>query len=649
MTESQSPTIKRARKWLFKGLSRKEEGESTKAPWWQVMCLTGVDYFSTLGYQPGIAFLAASYLSPLATLVLVLFTLFAALPIYRRVAEVSPHGQGSVAMLEHLLPGWRGKAAVLVLIGFAATDFIITITLSAADAAQHVVENVFMRGFGLSPLWVTDGLLLVLAAIFLIGFREAIGVAIVLVGTYLALNLVVVAVCGFDIVQNQKPVADWLGNLTSKYPSVPQMFMVSLLLFPKLALGLSGFETGVAVMPLVQGNSDDTEKTPTGRIKNTRTLLSTAAIVMSFFLIATSLITTILIPASEFEDGGQANGRALAYLAHHYLGDIFGTVYDVSTIAILWFAGASAMAGLINLVPRYLPRYGMAPDWARAMRPLVLVLFVVSLAVTHYFRASVDAQGAAYATGVLVLMASAAVAVTLTDWKTSVVRRVMLTFITILFIYTTLANVIERPEGLHIASFFIWAIIFVSFISRLRRSTELRIKKVVVDEQAEAILQEAMGVGGTQLSSGNLGQKLPGTIRLVAHHPGNFDYAGKLKEISEKHNISDEGVIFIEITLGDASEFIEDVLEVKGEKRNGYSVLTCDAVAVPNALSAVLLYLRDLTGKKPHIYLGWTEGAPLLYVMKFVFLGDGETASITREILRLAEKDENLRPCVHVA
>ena len=200
--------------------------------------------------------------------------------------------------------------------------------------------------------------------------------------------------------------------INERHQSKLGMFALALLLFPKLALGLSGFETGVAVMPLIAAKDQDE------RIRNAKRLLVTAAVIMSVFLMATSVITTVLIPARAFREGGDANGRAMAWLAHHYTGNVIGTAYDVSTILILGFAGASAMAGLLNLIPRYLPKFGMAPEWARASRPLVLVFMAIATIVTVLFHADVDAQGGAYATGVLVLITSASTAVMLSVWKT---------------------------------------------------------------------------------------------------------------------------------------------------------------------------------------------------------------------------------------
>src|SRR6185503_14905535 len=257
---------RRFKLWLLKGGRETSSSHESQHPrqhsWWQVMCLTGVDYFSTLGYQPGIAFLAAGALSPIATLVLVLLTLFGALPIYNKVAEESPYGEGSIAMLEHQLSRWKGKLFVLMLLGFVATDFVITITLSAADATAHVIENPFTPGILRHQIGVTLVLIGVLGIIFLRGFKEAIGIAVALVAVYLFLNTIVIGRGVYELVTHPYHFPEWKQALF-QHPSVHGnawlIVAFSLMLFPKLALGLSGFETGVAVMPLVKGDADLSE------------------------------------------------------------------------------------------------------------------------------------------------------------------------------------------------------------------------------------------------------------------------------------------------------------------------------------------------------------------------------------------------------
>ncbi|MEU6096774.1 amino acid transporter [Streptomyces sp. NPDC047079] len=643
-----SAATTRWRGWLLEGLSERTarhpgphatpDDEHEGHSWWRVMCLTGVDYFSTLGYQPGIAALAAGLLSPLATLVLIALTLLGALPVYRRVAHESPHGEGSIAMLERLLPWWAGKVLVLVLLGFAATDFMITMTLSAADAAAHVVENPYAPHWADGGnTWITLLLLAALGAVFLKGFKEAIGIAVTLVATYLTLNVIVLAVAVWEVLSHPVSIGDWTDAMTAEHSSPLAMIGVALLVFPKLALGMSGFETGVAVMPQVKGDPSDTYAHPAGRVRDTRKLLTTAAVIMSCLLLLSSLATTILIPQDAFKSGGPANGRALAYLAHEHLGGAFGTVYDVATIAILWFAGASAMAGLLNLVPRYLPRYGMAPEWTRAVRPLVLVFMVAAVLITLWFNADVDAQSGAYATGVLVLMLSAAFASTVAVHRRGH-RAAALGFgtITAVLAYTLVTNVIERPDGIKIALIFILAILVTSFASRVHRAFELRAAAVTFDEAATRFVEEAAAHG---------------PLRLIANEPQEHsrrEYRAKEYSQREQTHIPDgRPVLFLEVFVTDSSDFTAD-LRVHGDEKHGVRRLRVAGATVPNTIAAVLMELRDRTGQVPHAYFNWTEGAPFSHLLRFLVFGDGEVAPVTREVLRRAEPDPVRRPRIHV-
>jgi len=355
---------------------------------------------------------------------------------------------------------------------------------------------------------------------------------------------------------------------------------------------------------------------------------------MSLLLVGSSFVTTLLIPPAEFRQDGAASGRALAYLAHEHLGETFGSLYDLSTISILWFAGASAMAGLLNLVPRYLPRYGMAPEWTRGTRPLVVLFTSITFLITLIFDANVEAQGGAYATGVLVLMTSAAVAVTLEARARRQRAFVALLAVSAVFFYTTVANVFERPDGVKIAAWFIATIVGTSLVSRVLRSTELRVQRVDTDALADAFLRRRIGE----------------PVRVIAHRPDTGrveEYARKIREARESHHLPDTNVLFVEVRPSDASEF-SGVLRVHGIRVGRYQVLRCVSPAIPNAIAALLLFIRDRTGRVPHAYFGWTEGNPITYLLKFLAFGEGDTAPVTREVLRQAEADPQRRPRIHV-
>jgi hypothetical protein len=626
-------------KWMRRGESVDDHAGRAIAthPWWKVIWLTGVDYFSTLGYQPGIALLAAGAVAPIATVILVLVTLLGALPVYAQVAGRSYAGQGSIAMLENLLEGWKGKVLVLVLLGFAATDFVITMTLSAADAAKHAIENPFLHGvLGEHQVLVTLAILAVLGAVFLKGFKQAIGLAATAALPYLALNLVVLGRGTWEVMTHPTLLANWRAAQAAK-GDLSLLIAGALLVFPKLALGLSGFETSVSVMPLIDGGEADrghsprTAGAPRGRVANTRKLLLAAAAIMSVMLILSSFVTTLLIGPLDYQEGGKASGRAIAFLAHRYLGPSFGTVYDLSTILILGLAGASAMAGLLHLIPRYLPRFGMAPRWAALSRPLILVLFAVDVVVTLVFGADVEAQSGAYATGVLVLILSAALAATLALWRER--RRGLAVYTGILFLvfaYTLADNCLERPDGLIIGSIFTLLLMLASGLSRSIRSVELRIPHgFFADDE-----------------SWRMGPELRGKkVHLVPIGRSTAEARGKKRaEIAGHYNVRGP-FLFLHVTLLDnRSEFSAPLKVTLRKEGADYVGEVTGAIAIANTIAYVSEAIDPIS-----IFLTLTRRDLMAQAVRYLLFGEGETGLMVYTILLRYwdwTSEEDVRPLI---
>jgi hypothetical protein len=639
------------------------------------MCLCGVDYFSTLGYQPSIAFEGAGTLAPLATLVLVLVTLFGAYPVYSYVAGQTPDGVGSIGMIERLVSGWKGKIGVLVLIGFAATDFVITKTLSAADAAAHLISNSIFAGN--APPWAHNQvamavvLLLLLGAMFLKGYSEVVGIATVLVIVFLGLSFLIIASGLWHLLTHPALLQQWFTEIASGSYHLHEAPLeghglwvalgISLLIFPKLALGLSGFETGVLLIHLVRG-SDENPDDEQARIANTRRLMLTAALIMSFFLIGSSLVTgtNTIIPADELrmekDDAGEilfkgkALDRALAYVAHGesplavspLFGPIFGTIYDISTILILWFAGASAMAGLLNMVPRYLPRYGMAPEWASAYRPLVIAFTVINLLVTWAFKADVTAQGGAYATGVLVLMTSACIA-SLVHMQHEAsagvdhtpLKRIAFALITLVFIYTTITNISERPDGIIIASMFIASVLVISIVSRVWRSQELRHKEFrFADDSARMLWTDICAEGAFRV--------------LVPHRPGHRSLDEKEAEIRQRHRIPAEvPIVFLEVHYGDTSEFQNAPILSAKQEGERFVIVARDVVSVSHTIAQIAIEMSK-SGTPLDVVFGWSQGSSLKLALEFLLFGQGDVPNVVYDLVEKAVPDQARRPTVLV-
>ncbi len=687
--------------------------------WLWVMCLLGVDYFSTLSYQPSFSYEVAGRLGVLATLVVVLVTLAGALPVYWYVAGRSPRGQGSIALLEQLVHGWRGKSLVLLLLGFAATDFIMVKTISVADAAVHVIGNpsaswqdtleamaqwssqTFRDSLGERVAGFFNKQLVVTLIIGLLGFifwfmlrtgfnRNVIVVAVPLVGAYLLCNALIVGSGIVYLWQRPDLLAEWWQNVVRGDWELAReswlidhagflgqgglIVLLCLVFFPQLALGLSGFEMSLILMPQVKGQAGDDRRQPRGRIRNTRKALVLAALLMSAYLLGSTLVTNLLIPPDELRHDGKAANRALAYLAHGgalagerqplhgFFGPVFGTTYDVITILILTLAGTSVMTALANLLPRFMFRFGMELGWSQRWGVLLILFGMVNVLVTLWFQASVDHQRGAYATAVLVLFMSASLTTAWYRWRirheqgerrassTSPVSPTWLgrkpsrlrSFLGslaslyglagLVFLFTTVAVLLRAPQGLLIAGGFIAVLFVMSVVARAMRTNELRTIRFDFHDEHSKFLWDSLRLADFPV--------------LVPHRPGRHERDLKELQIRRDHNLDPNAeVVFLEIELEDPSNFMQSLLIEVFQEEKRFVIKIAHCVSVAHAIAAIALEMSKVS-KPPALHFGWSEMDLMTASWSYFAFGEGNVPWKVRELILRAEPNLERQPRV---
>lgn len=667
--------------------------------WWAVLCLVGLDYFSSLAYLPSIALEFVAELAPFAGVAVVVVTLLGALPVYFYIAGRSHQGEGALGLLGQRFHGWRGKLFILAMLGFLATDLVLTRSLSVSDASTHLLANPYYRGHAdwiasqreairaalpaflaehLLDFWTEQLIVTVVLSLLAFGLyyyllrdltRGFVGMAVGVVAVYLLLNLIVLGSSLLYLRDHANLVADWEQTVRSQIGdyrtetgnALLMVLLLGLLGFPPLAIGLSGFELTMGAAPMVRGgerqpsslpHASDPAERPAGRIFNTRLLMVTAAVVMCLFVLASTFAVPLLVPLEELKAAGEVQHRSLAYLAHGgrlingetadrinpLFGDLFGTVYDFSALVILCLAGATATISLRHIVPDLLGRFGMQMEWAARINLISHLFNAMILVVTIAFHASVTAQMWAYAASVVALLFAAALAALLDvrwQWRDSSMRWLAQTPFWIICIAFLAIGGLVVIQQPSGVAIALLFVLVVLVTAMVSRWRRSTELRFEGFDYAD---------GDTQARWERI-SSLDFQV-LVPHDPAGKTLDDKDREIRANHRLGAEvPVIFVEVRLGDPSDFCQRPLMriVYEDGREIVRVSGCTSIA--HVVAAIGLAFREV-GRPPEIHFAWSEEPPVAANLNFLLFGQGNVPWLVHSLLRKAEPDERRRPRV---
>jgi hypothetical protein len=438
---------------------------------------------------------------------------------------------------------------------------------------------------------------------------------------------------------------DWLWTATR----------IGLRSFPQMALGLSGFEMMLNVVPRVSGGPGDDDNRPAARVRNTRKLMFVAASIMAVYLIGAVTVTTLLVPRAEILPGGTATHRALAYLAHGgqlangstgdainpLFGEAFGDLFDLSSAFILCLAGISVTLGLRNLVPHYLNRLGMDGHWAGQYGVVMYIFNVIILLVTVVFRASPSLQQWAYATSVLVLLAGASIAAAkdirrnATHGLKNGARLLIAIAAATFFLSMTGLTVWINHSGLVIALSFVVAIVVSSFVSRWIRCTELRFEGL-------EFADEATRQRWNQLCQSN-------APVLVPHRPGLIPLSERRLLLEREYRLDPTNPpIFVVVELGDPSNFYHTPI-MRIEREDGLEVVHVSrCCSVSHVLASLCLEMCRDDHAPPEIIFGWSQESPIAANLNFLLLGEGNIPWMVKGLVAKVIPDPTRQPRIRI-